>query len=43
MKNKKLKIENLQGFIKFPQKYGRPDNSMTYCSDTVMQFIIKTR
>ena len=21
--------------MKFPQKYGRPDNSMTYCSDTV--------
>ena len=27
--------------MKFPQKYGRPDNSMTYWSDTVMQLIIK--
>ncbi len=26
---------------KFPQKYGRPDNLTTYCSDTATQFIIK--
>ena len=32
-----------QGLMKFPQKYGRPDNSTTYCSDAVRQFIIKTR
>ena len=35
------KIKKSQGLMKFPQKYGRPDNSTTYCSDTVMQFIIK--
>ena len=29
----------MQGLMKFPQKYGRPDNSTTYCSDTVTQFI----
>ena len=29
--------------MKFPHKYGRPDNLTTYCSDTVMQLIIKTR
>ena len=39
----KLKTEKPQGLMKFPQKYGRPDNSMVYCSDTVMQFIIKIR
>ena len=27
--------------MKYPQKYGRPDNLMTYCSDTVMPYIIK--
>ena len=27
----------LQGWTRFPQKYGRPDNSMTYCSDTATQ------
>ena len=26
-----------------PQKYGRPDNSTTYCSDTATQSIIKIR
>ena len=26
-----------------PQKYGRPDNSTTYCSDTATQYIIKIR
>ena len=39
----KLKIEKPQGLMKFPQKYGRLDNLTTYCSDIVMQFIIKTR
>ena len=28
--------------MKYLQKYGRPDNSTTYCSDTVMLYIIKT-
>ena len=40
---KKLKIGKPQGLLKFPQKYGKADNSMTYCSDTVMQFIIQIR
>ena len=40
---KKLKIGKLQGLTGFPQKYGRPDNSMTYCSDTAMQSITKIR
>ena len=39
----RLKIGKPQGLMKFPQKYGKPDNSMTYCSDTVTQFIIKIR
>ena len=29
--------------MKYPQKYGRPGNSMTYCSDTVMPYIFKTQ
>ena len=29
----KLKIGKPQGLRRFPQKYGRPDNSTTYCSD----------
>ena len=29
------------GLMKYPHKYGRPGNSMTYCSDTIMQYIIK--
>ena len=33
----------LQGLSRFPQKYGRPDNSMTYCSDIATQSIIKIR
>ena len=40
---KKLKIGKLQGWTRFPQKYGRPDNSTTYCSDTATQYIIKIR
>ena len=39
----KLKIGKPQDLMKFPQKYGRSENSTTYCSDTVMQFIIKIR
>ena len=37
----KLKIGRPQGLTRFPQKYGRPDNSTTYCSDTATQSIIK--
>ena len=33
----------LQGWTKFPRKYGRPDNSTTYCSDTATQYTIKIR
>ena len=40
---KELKTGKLQGWTRFPQKYGRPDNSMTYCSNTVTQSIIKIR
>ena len=40
---KKLKIGKLQGFTRFPQKYRRPDNLTTYCSDTATQSIIKIR
>ena len=36
----KLKIERQQR--KYHQEYGRPKNSTTYCSDTVMPYIIKT-
>ena len=39
----KLKIGKLQGWTRFPQKYGRPVNSTTYCSDTATQYTIKTR
>ena len=37
----KLKIGKPLGLTRFPQKYGRPDNSTTYCSDTATQSIIK--
>ena len=37
----KIKNRKATGLDEIPQKYGRLDNSMTYCSDTVMQFIIK--
>ena len=40
---RKLKIGKLQGWTKFPRKYGRPDNSTTYCSDTATQYTIKIR
>ena len=39
----KLKIGKLQGWTRFSQKYGRPDNSATYCYDTATQSIIKIR
>ena len=38
---KKIKIERQQVLMKYPQKCGRPENSTTYCSDTVMPYIIK--
>ena len=38
---KKSKIGKLQGLTRSPQKYGRPDNSTTYSSDTATQSIIK--
>ena len=41
--SEKLKIGKLQGWTKFPRKYGRPDNSTTYCSDTATQYTIKIR
>ena len=41
--SEKLKIGKLQGWTRFPQKYGRPNNSTTYCSDTATQYIIKIR
>ena len=30
---RKIKNRKPQGLRRFPQKYGRPDNSTTYCSD----------
>ena len=41
--SEKLKIGKLQGWTKFPRKYGRPDNSTTYCSNTATQYTIKIR
>ena len=38
---RKIKIGKLQGLTRSPQKYGRPDNSTTYCSDNATQSIIK--
>ena len=40
---RKIKIDKEQGSINYPQKYGRPDNSMTYCTDTVMPYIVNPR
>ena len=40
---RKIKIGKLQGWTRFPQKYGRPDNSTTYCSATATQYTIKIR
>ena len=36
---RKIKIEKQQGLMKYHQKYGKPGNSMTYYSDTVMPYI----
>ena len=40
---RKIKNRNQQGFMKYSQKYERPGNSTTYCSGTVMLYIIKTQ
>ena len=40
---RKIKNRKLQGWTKLPRKYGRPDNSTTYCSDTATQYTIKIR
>ena len=37
----KIKNRKQQGLMKYPQKYERPDNLTTYCSDTVMPYIMK--
>ena len=38
---KRIKNRKQQGLMKYPQKYGRPGNLTTNCSDTVMPYIIK--
>ena len=40
---RKIKNRKAAGLDEIPQKYGRPDNSTTYCSDTATQSIIKIR
>ena len=40
---RKIKNSKVAWLDELSQKYGRPDNSTTYCSDTVMQFIMKIR
>ena len=40
---RKIKNRKAAGWTRFPQKYGRPDNSTTYCSDTPTQYTIKIR
>ena len=40
---RKMKIGKQQGLMKYSHKYRRPGNSTTYCSDTVMPYIIKTQ
>ena len=37
------KIERQQGLKKYPQKNKKPGNLTTYCSDTIMLYIIKTQ
>ena len=38
---RKIKNRKAAGLDEIPQKYGRPDNSTTYCSDNATQSIIK--
>ena len=40
---RKIKNRKAAGLDEIPQKYGKSGNSMTYCSDTVMLYIIKTQ
>ena len=40
---RKIKSGKAAGLDEIPPKYGRPDNSTTYNSDTVTPFIIKIR
>ena len=40
---RKIKNRKAAGLDEIPQKYGRPGNSTTYCSDTVISYIIKTQ
>ena len=40
---RKIKNRKAAGLDEFPRKYGRPDNSTTYCSDTATQYTIKIR
>ena len=42
-KKKKIKNRKAAGLDEIPRKYGRPDNSTTYCSDTATQYTIKIR
>ena len=42
-KKEKLKIEKLQGLMKYHQKYGRQGNSTTYCSDAATPYITRTQ
>ena len=40
---RKIKNRKQQSLMKYPQKYGRPGNLMTYCSNAVMPYIFKTQ
>ena len=40
---RKIKNRKAAGLDEIPQKYGRPCNSTTHCSDTVMLYIMKTQ
>ena len=40
---RKIKNRKAAGLDEIPEKYGRPDNSTTYCSNTATQSIIKIR
>ena len=40
---RKIKNRKAADLDEIPQRYVRPDNLTTYCSHTVMQFIIKIR
>ena len=40
---RKIKTGKLPDLLKYHQKYGRQGNLATYCSDTVMPYIIRTQ